>query len=233
MITDGLSAWLLHQRLAKNSTTQVFFLTRERGLVRAYCQGGRSLKKRAVLQPFTPLWLSINERSYGTYVKQVEIAQGSEYLHGEILLAGMYINEVLYRALKPDVPEPMLYETYEYAIRALVRCTQRMQLEIILRKFERNLIHLSGYQISYTEEADTARPILDDKYYTFVPGEGFVLAKSHHANQGYLGAHILSIAADVWTDAEVLKTAKHMMRRGIHHLLDGAVIETRALYQQG
>lgn len=232
MITDGLSAWLLHQRPAKNSTTQVFFLTRERGLVRAYCQGGRSPKKRAILQPFTPLWLSINERSYGMYVKQVEIAQTSVFLHSEILLAGMYINEVLYRALKPDVPEPMLYETYEHAIRALARCTQRMQIEVILRKFERNLIHLSGYQISYTEEANTERAVQEDKYYTFVPGEGFVLAHTNSATQSFLGAHILAIAADVWTDTGVLKTAKHIMRRGINHLLDGAVIETRALYQQ-
>ncbi|MDF1684544.1 MAG: DNA repair protein RecO [Legionellaceae bacterium] len=232
MITDGLSAWLLHQRPAKNSTTQVFFLTRERGLVRAYCQGGRSPKKRAILQPFTPLWLSINERSYGMYVKQVEIAETSELLQGEILLAGMYINEVLYRALKPDVSEPMLYETYEHTIRALVRCSQRTQLEILLRKFERNLIHLSGYQISYTEEANTERAVQEDKYYTFVPGEGFALAHTNSATQGFLGAHILSIAADVWTDTGVLKTAKHIMRRGIHHLLDGAVIETRALYQK-
>jgi|TARA_R110002126_G_scaffold1177_4_gene7022 DNA repair protein RecO (recombination protein O) len=229
MITDGLSAWLLHQRLAKNSTTEVFFLTRERGLVRAYCQGGRSPKKRAILQPFTPLWLSINERPYGMYVKQIEIAATSDLLQGEILLAGMYINEVLYRALKPDVSEPMLYETYEQTIRLLVRCSQRTQLEIILRKFERNLIHLSGYQISYTEEADTGQTVLEDKYYTFIPGEGFVLSNS--ANQDYLGAHILAIAADVWTDVDVLKTAKRIMRRGINHLLDGAVIETRALYQ--
>jgi DNA repair protein RecO (recombination protein O) len=227
MTTNGLSAWLLHQRPAKNSTTEVFFFTRERGLVRAYCQGGRSPKKRAILQPFTPLWLTINERSYGTYVKQVEIAETSELLQGEILLAGMYINEVLYRALKPDVSEPMLYETYASTILGLVGCSSRMQLEISLRKFERNLIYLSGYQISYTEEANTARAVLEDKYYTFVPSEGFVLA-----SQGFLGAHILSIAADVWTDADVLKTAKHIMRRAINHLVDGAVIETRALYQK-
>lgn len=227
MITDGLSAWLLHQRPAKNSTTHVFFLTRERGLVRAYCQGGRSPKKRAVLQPFTPLWLMLNERPYGTYVKQVEIAEPSELLQGDMLLSGMYINEVLYRALKPDVSEPMLYEAYAYAIRALVNCSERMQLEIILRQFERNLIHLSGYQMSYTEEANASRAILDDRYYQFVPGEGFVLA-----SQGFLGAHILAIAADIWIDINVLKTAKHIMRRAIDHLLDGAVVETRALYQK-
>ena len=227
MTTDDLSAWLLHQRPAKNSTTQVFFLTRERGLVRAYCQGGRSPKKRAVLQPFTPLWLMLNERSYGTYVKQVEIAAPSEALQGEILLAGMYINEVLYRALKPDVSEPMLYESYEQAIRGLVGCSSRMQLEIILRRFERTFIHLSGYQISYTEEANAERAILDNNYYRFVPGEGFVLA-----SQGLLGAHILAIAADDWSDITVLKTAKQIMRRAVDHLLDGAVIETRALYQK-
>jgi len=134
----------------------------------------------------------------------------------------------LYRALKPDVSEPMLYETYEQTIRTLVSCSQRTHLEIILRKFERNFIHLSGYQISYTEEADTGRAVLEDKYYTFIPGEGFVLA--NNANQNFLGAHILAIAADVWTDVDVLKTAKRIMRRGINHLLDGAVIETRALY---
>lgn len=226
MTTDGLYAWLLHQRPAKNSTTQVFFLTREHGLVRAYCQGGRSPKKRAILQPFTPLWVMLNEKPYGTYVKQVEASAPSEYLQGDMLLAGMYINEILYRALKPGVSEPMLYETYERSVRALVNCSSRMELEIILRKFERDLIHLSGYQISYTEEANAERAILENKHYQFVPGEGFVLT-----SQGFLGAHILAIAADIWADADVLKTAKHIMRRGINHLLDGAIIETRALYQ--
>ena len=226
MKTDELSAWLLHQRPAKDKTTQVFFLTRERGMVRAFCAGGRSPKKRAILQPFTPLWLTLNERAYGAYVKQVEIAASGQFLTGENLLSGLYLNELLYRALKPDMCDERLFEAYEEALIALQHADNRMKLEIVLRRFEHILIDVSGYQISYAYEARSRQAILEASHYTFLPGEGFILD-----NEGFSGAHLLAMAEDAWEDSAVLKTAKYIMRRAIDHLLDGEVIQTRALYQ--
>ncbi|MCH9756613.1 MAG: DNA repair protein RecO C-terminal domain-containing protein [Gammaproteobacteria bacterium] len=226
MKTDELSAWLLHQRLAKGSTTQVFFLTRERGMVRAFCAGGRGVKKRAILQPFTPLWLTLNERDYGAYVKQVEISAPPQLLAGESLLSGLYLNELLYRALKPEMCDVSLFEAYETALKALMQADNRLMIEIALRRFEQILIVLLGYQISYQHDAQTHQAIVEDSRYLFLPGEGFVLDA-----QGFLGAHILAMGQDIWDDSHVLKTAKLIMRRAIDHLLDGALIQTRTLYQ--
>jgi DNA repair protein RecO (recombination protein O) len=226
MKTDELSAWLLHQRPAKESTTQVFFLTRERGMVHAFCAGGRGSKKRAILQPFTPLWLTLNERHYGAYVKQVEISAAPQLLVGESLLSGLYLNELLYRALKPEVCDARLFEAYDAALKALKNASNRMLIEVALRRFELVLIELSGYQVSYQHEAHTHQLITEDARYIFFPGEGFVLD-----NHGFLGAHILAIGQDKWDDIQILKTAKLIMRRAIDYLLDGVVIQTRALYQ--
>ncbi len=227
MKTDELSAWLLHQRPTKDKTTQVLFLTRERGMVSAFCAGARGSKKRAILQPFTPLWLTLNERHYGMYVKQVEIASSTHFLVGESLLSGLYLNELLYRALKPDLCDDGLFEAYEATLLALRYANNRIKLEAALRQFEKRLIEVSGYQISYRHEAHTHQAITSDAYYAFLPGDGFV-----QQEEGILGAHILAISNGVWDDVSVLKVAKFIMRRAIDHLLDGAVIETRSLYQE-
>ncbi|MDX2345805.1 MAG: recombination protein O N-terminal domain-containing protein [Legionella sp.] len=220
---NALSAWLLHQKPAKNTTTQVFFLTRERGLIRAFCAGGRSTKKRAALQPFTPLWLTLNEKHYGAYVKQVEISAAPILLTDAHLLAGLYLNELLYRALKPEFCDVRLFEAYEVALRAVKNANNQIMLEIALRRFEHILIDVSGYAVSYEGVIETA-------HYTFLPGEGFKLADAF-ATQRFLGAHLLAIRDDVWDDAAVLKTAKFIMRCAINYLLDGVSIQTRALYQ--
>lgn len=227
MKTDELSAWLIHQRPAKDNTTQAFFLTRERGLVRAFCAGGRGAKKRAVLQPFTPLWLTLNERHYGIYVKSVEISGAPQTLLGECLLAGLYLNELLYHALKPEAFDIALLDAYEAALKALAKAEgARMPLEIALRRFERALIETSGYQVSYQYDARTDAPICEVETYAFVPGEGFIADEN-----GFLGAHLLAIGANNWDNPAILKPAKLIMRRAIDHLLDGAEIKTRALYQ--
>jgi DNA repair protein RecO (recombination protein O) len=225
--TDGFAAWLLHQRPAKNTTSQVFFLTEEQGMVRAFCQGGRTPKKRAILQPFTPLWLMLDERHYGTYVKQVEMVAPSYDFCGERVLAGMYLNELLYRVLKPNVAEPMLFDAYKKTLASLVDIKSKAGLEVLLRQFERTLIHLLGYEISYTEDARSGDALEPQAYYRLIPGEGFVYA----GTSGLLGADILAIHANIWDDPAVLKTAKFIMRRVIDHLLDGVQIQTRALYQ--
>jgi DNA repair protein RecO (recombination protein O) len=224
MKIDELSAWLLHQRPAKNTTSEVFFLTQERGLVRAFCAGAKR-SKRAMLQPFTPLWLTLNERAYGAYVKQLEIATAPYFLTGDNLLSGLYLNELLYRALKPEMSDARLFDAYKNALNALCIATHQNLTEVALRRFESVLVEVSGYQVSYVSTANTQQAIIQDARYAFIPGEGFILDE-----QGFLGQHILAIGADKWDDVAVLKPAKLIMRRAIDHLLDGAIIKTRALY---
>ncbi len=215
----------MHQKPAKNTTKQLFFLTRERGLVRAFFAGGSRKKTQSVLQPFTPVWLTLNERHYGAYVKQVEISAPPVHLVGDALLSGLYLNELLYRALKPELSDADLFEAYARALSALSDATHQVMIEIALRCFEQRLIEASGYAFSYQYEANKESEITKAGRYRFLPGNGFVSDE-----MGFLGEHLLAIAEENWHDTAVLKTAKQIMRRAIDDLLDGAVIKTRRLY---
>lgn len=225
MKAEMLSAWLLHQRPVKHATSQVFFMTRERGLVQAFCAGYASTKKRAILQPFTLLCLTLNEKHYGTYVKQLEVADSPYYLAGNHLLAGLYLNELLYRTFKPEMRDAHIFEVYQNALAGLAQGHTRSLIEITLRRFEKALINSLGYGVSYRYEAHSNTPIAANSRYIFLPDEGFILN-----SQGFLGSNILAIDEDKFDHVDVLKTAKLIMRSTIDHILEGTKIQTRLLY---
>lgn len=225
MITEALTGWVLHTRIAGNRI-QVTLFTKERGLLRAYTPGGRSSKRRAHLALFTPFWWVFDERPYGLYIRQAEPMSGSCQPHGAHILAGLYLNELLYHALSLDEPEYALFDAYEKTVRHLTALQTREALERVLRRFEWRLLTASGLHVSYTHEADGVSPLDADKYYVFLPASGFIVAE-----KGILGAHILAMFADDLASPDVLKTAKYLMRQAIDHLLEGITLHSRALYR--
>ncbi len=226
MITDALTGWLLHKRAIGNGCAHVTFFTQEQGLLRAHVQGGRTLKKQVALQPFTPLWLVFDERKYGTYIRQIEPTSASLTLNGQQVLAGLYVNELLYHALRPNEHEPLLFDAYEKAVHHLAEPLTRVALEGVLRRFEWALLSTSGSHVSYSHELDGLSLLVETRQYIFVPGEGFTWAES-----GLCGAYLLAMAEGKFDDPNVLKTAKFIMRRSIDHLLEGVPIRSRALYR--
>lgn len=226
-MTEGLNAYLLHHRAMKGSSTQVFFITRETGLVRAFCRAGRSKTMRATLQPFTPLWLTIKAKHFGAQVDKVEVASPAHILQQDNLIAGLYLNELLFKLLKPEGDDIELFGLYEHALKGLTVATTKPQLEICLRQFEFKLLDVLGYGPSFSEEAGTGRAIQADKQYVFVPKEGF-----NQANSGISGASILAIGNHAYSDREILRDAKRITRMAIDALLEGDTINTRELYVQ-
>lgn len=231
MIADNLTAYLLHTRPLKGSTLQAFFLTREAGLVQAFCNGGRSKAKRAVLQPFMPLWLRLHAKHSGVRVEQVETRGAAYVLQGSTLLAGLYLNELLYRALKPESTDARLYEAYTAAIEPLVFAKNKSTLEQTLRRFELCLLNCLGYGVNFSHEARTEEPIQADAFYQFLPKEGFILAHDEAISGALSGAHIQAMHMGQTEDQYILRTMKMITRLAIDDLLDGQVIKTRALYQ--
>jgi len=226
-MTEGLNAYLLHHRAMKGSSTQVFFITRETGLVRAFCRAGRSKTMRATLQPFTPLWLTTKTKHFGVQVDKVEVANPAHVLQQDGLIAGLYLNELLFKLLKPEGDDIELFGLYEQALRGLALATTKPELEICLRQFEFQLLEVLGYGPSFSEEADTGDAIQADKQYVFVPKEGF-----SEASVGISGASILAIGNHAYAHREVLRDAKRITRMAIDALLDGEAINTRELYVQ-
>jgi DNA repair protein RecO (recombination protein O) len=217
MNSDAYNAWVLSRRCSGDTSVYVTFFTREQGIVHGLYKGGRTPKKQALSQVFTPLWLVMNKQ----YVRQLEPVSSSLVLSGHNLFAALYINELLHYALRPWDAHPELYDVYVDTLHALQNCAA---IEVVLRRFELYLLEVCGYQLSLAHDAEDA-PIIAEHYYQFVPGEGFFTAGT-----GVSGAHLLAMAKQDFQDPAVLKTAKHIMRRAIHHALDGKPIKSRQLY---
>ena len=224
MITEPLIGYVLHKYDSGETSARVVFFTREKGIIHAQVKGAKTRKKQAVLQPFIPLWIVLDERAYGAYVREIEIVEFSPALIGEYLFSGLYVNELLYRVLHPAEVELTLFNAYQATVLQLASTCERATLEMTLRRFEMILIESLGAQVSFIFEADGSSLIQALKTYRFVPHEGFILDEN-----GFLGAHILAMAHDEWDDPAVLKTAKRIMRRIIYHVLDGVELKTRQL----
>ena len=225
MAAEAVQAWFLHKRASGDTSLRVSFFTKEHGIVEALYKGGRTPKKQAVLQPFMPLWLSLDTRRDWYYVQKVECESPAFVLPGLALFAGLYVNEILYSMLKPHDASTKLFTAYVKTIEALARASCRLTVEPVLRRFERVLLNAAGYALSLTHDAQSGELITPEQTYQFVAGFGLVCAKN-----GLLGTCILAIADDKLDDPNILRTAKIIHREAIAHAMDGKVIKTRALY---
>jgi DNA repair protein RecO (recombination protein O) len=217
MITEALSAWVLHKYWSGDTSARVVFFTRQYGVVNCLYKGGRTPKKQALLQPFTELWLVMNIRGDSFFVRDLEIAAPQDEFLGKNLFSALYMNELLHYTLRPQDPDVTL--------KALSRAEGRLSIEAILRRFEWVFLKACGYEISFTHDARTAQLISDKNFYRLVPGEGFILV-----DKGISGAHLMAMADDDLSDAMVLNASKKIMRQAIDYALDGRVIRARALY---
>jgi len=223
------NAWVLHKKWSGDTSAQVTFLTRDKGVVRALCKGGRTQKKQALLQAFTPLWIMLNERSEWYYVQQIELLSPSLLLEEQYLFAGLYVNELLYHGLECLDAQPALYDAYETTLLALCEAEDKAQLEMILRRFERIVLLSMGYGVLLTHEVNTGLPVDPVLQYAYIAGEGVVQVNE----RGILGRHVLAFAGDNLIEPDVLKAAKHIMRLAIDHALNGKEIKARRLFYTG
>lgn len=226
MITNAIHAWVIHKSWSGDTSARVVFFTREHGVLSCFYKGGRTPKKQSLLQSFAPLWLTMDVRGDAYFVRQLEMASSPLHYPGQTLFAGLYVNELLYHALKPHDPDATLHTAYTFALQALMHASDRFAIEAVLRRFEWALLNACGYHMSLSHDARSAQPIVDDRFYHFIAGEGFILAP-----EGINGAHIIAFAQDKLDDVEVLGVAKRIMRRAIDHALDGKEIKTRSLYR--
>ncbi len=226
MITDALQAWVIHKHWSGDTSARIIFFTQEHGLLPCFYKGGRTPKKQALLQAFLPLWLAMDIRGDAHFVRHLEIAATPVPLVGQSLFAGLYMNEILYYALRPSDPHELLHAAYVQSLQTLTYASDRLTIEAVLRRFEWVLLTSCGFHMSLTHDARSALPIKEACFYQFIAGEGFILAE-----KGIDGTHLLAMAADRLDDVDVLNVAKRVMRQAIHHALDGREIKARALYR--
>ena len=220
MTIEGLNAWFLHKQPSGSSSLWISLFTREKGIVRAKWKGALTSQKKLVsLQPFTPLWLALHVRPNYSYINDLEAAAASYFLTGNSLMAGLYLNELIFYSLQPLDPNPHIFDLYQHTLQALVASTTPISLEKSLRHFEWSLLESCGYGFPYQVDRDGI-PINPALCYQFLSGEGFV-----HSRQGIVGSDILAL--DDLNNPAALKLAKFLMRQAINQLLDGKELKSR------
>lgn len=213
-------AWLLHKTPSGDTSARLSLFTRDQGVVTCLYRGGRTVKKQAILQPFIPLWLSLDSKREWHYVRSLETVSAPLALKNSSLFCALYVNELVYYALKSFDPHPELYDVYEYTLRGLAHTTEQVAMEALLRKFEWMLLGSCGYMLSFMDDID--------KRFRFVAGRGFVADPD-----GMQGEEVLAISRGQFEDVRILRSAKLVMRQAVDDLLGRRELKSRALFKPG
>jgi DNA repair protein RecO (recombination protein O) len=232
--SDNLQkAYVLHARPYRETSLLVDLLSEGFGRVSVVARGVRRKKSslKGLLEPFVLLEVSWFGRSELVTLKNAEAVGSSVRLTGKNLLSGMYVNELLTRVLHRHDPCAKVFAEYENII-AQLSCSQ--EIEINLRRFEKKLLQLIGYEIPLTHLADLNQPIVSEKDYLYTTDNHFVLLQNKVSanlkHRVFNGKCLLAFAADDYADNEVLRAAKRLMRLAFLPLLGGKPLKSRELF---
>ncbi len=223
-------AYVLHQRLFRDSSLIVEAFTRDHGRLTLFAHGARGPRSRfAVLQPFRALLLSWSGRGEAPSLAAAETADGPPPLLATQLMSGFYLNELLLKLLTRADPHPELFDLYEATLGAL---REPATAEAALRLFEARLLELIGYGLNLGAEADTGEPVRAEAYYHFRAGvHGFVVAEP--AAPGAIAGHLLQeLARGELRSQAQLRQARALMRAALDHCLEGRGLATRSLARE-
>lgn len=227
MIIDQQAGYVLHSRPYRDTSLLVDFFTLEHGKVSAVVQGARrpNSKMRASVQSFVPVQLSWRGRNDLKTITQAEPAAAMLFLQGDSLLCGLYLNELLERLLLPFAPYPKLYVYYQYVLNELV---SGEDIEGALRTFEHRLLNELG-------QLPELGGKVKEQVYRLEPEAGFTAIENlieAEKSRYFYGWQLSAIAADDYTDVQVKRAAKRLMRQLIDHALGYKPLRSRELFQR-
>src|SRR5690606_31339497 len=115
-------AYVVHSRAYRDTSMLVDFFTPDYGRITAVARGVRKAKssKRALLNPFLPLLISVQGKTSLKLLTHVEACAVRAWrLQGERLFSGLYVNELLVRLLPEWDAYQELYADYNVTLETL------------------------------------------------------------------------------------------------------------------
>ncbi len=222
------AAYVLHTRPFRETSMLVEILSAEQGRLTVVARGAKRGKSKisSLLQPFLALKLSWYGDGDLVTLVDVEACQPGPTLSGRNAICGLYLNELLVKLLPRWDSCTVLYNEYEAAIVALA--AQQILDQIILRKFEMQLLKSMGYALQLHREITTGMAVHADQYYVFDPEQGPRLAVAGNPS-AIKGASLLALAAEAWQEPGVLLDIKRLMRVVLRHHLGARQLISREL----
>ncbi|WP_100643879.1 DNA repair protein RecO [Alteromonas facilis] len=240
MIKDSCQGYVLHRLPYRETSLLVDLITREQGKVRVVAKGVRGSKsdRKSLLQPFQLLECRVTGRNELKNLGHVEAMASRIELQHQSLFCGLYLNELVSRALPIDLPSEEIFDAYQDVLRQLCALSVESysaHIEVLLREFELHLLLRLGYLPDFNHCGATGLPLYDNDHYEFIPDTGFVAVANTSVSTGnkivFKGCDILSIANHDW-HADSLRAAKHLMRLALPVVIGDKPLRSRALFAQ-
>lgn len=219
-------AYLLHARAYRETSAIVELLTLEHGRVAGVARGVRGGRRPQPIEAFCLMEIGWRGRGSLVTVTGREAVQ-RWHLTGRALFAGMYVNELLVRSLRPAEAAPNLFRAYQMA---LGRLASEDDLEPPLRVFEKRLLFELGYGPTFDFESISGAAVVDDRAYVFAEGEGFRVAGAA-AENAFPGRVLKDIARDRYEAKDVRRAAKIILRRALRPHLGPRPLAARELFR--
>jgi DNA repair protein RecO (recombination protein O) len=235
---DLQKAFVLTTHKYRETSLLVDLFCCEFGRLTVIVKGVRSNSSRlkGILQPFLLLMVNWYGKGSLPLLRTAEIITDRPVLDlkEKNLFCGFYLNELLIRILHPFTPCPSIFKLYEHTLNELAQDAKSNQ--IILRIFEKQLLALLGYGLTFSQEIMTQQPILPDAQYQYVHQGGFkkVMLSGHESMQEkqliFSGSSLVAIDQNNYSVETVLQDAKRLMRLAFQPLLGEQPLRTRELF---
>jgi DNA repair protein RecO (recombination protein O) len=176
---------------------------------------------------FQPLLATWSGKTELRLLHSVEWQGGVPQLGGVALLCGLYLNELLMKALARDDPHEGLYDGYDATVRQLAAGAAPAA---VLRAFERLLLSELGYAMELERDAGGA-PVVAERLYRYLPEQGPVATATAPADDPWTvhGRTLALMTRDDYADPQVAAEAKRLLRMLIQHHLGQPELHTRQL----
>lgn len=224
----GQPAFVLHSYPYKETSLIVDVFSRDFGRVALVAKGAKRPHSslRGVLQTFQPLSVSWSGRAEVRTMTGAEWVGGLLPLEKSALLCGFYLNELMVKFIARDDPHPLLFDHY---VAALNQLAHDEAAPIVLRKFELSLMRQTGVAGDLTRCTSTGQRVIADDVYVVDPEHGPRPANTADQWPRVLGATLLDMDRDDYSDSTTQLQSKFLMRFLLAHHLGGAQLNTRQI----
>ncbi len=234
------SAFVLHARPYRETSALVTFFTPDYGKINGVVRGVRggskaSVQKAAAIQPFQKLNLQWRDKANQTAdlvtIRQFEALPIRFPLQSEANICGLYMNELLYRLLFPQVATETLFDLYQQSLYELLAADDRAKQAWALRQFEFHLLEEMGHGL--VTDIDThQQEIQVDQDYFYYPQIGAVPASVDKVRSGVLiRGDCLQAMAEFRYCPDCLGSWKKLFRLLLAEYLGNKPIKTRELFR--
>ncbi len=213
------TAYVIRHRKYSETSLIIDFFTREHGIVSVLAKGALRKKSKltGVLLPFSQLKISFSGRSALKTLITAELLNLAK-LTGIHLYCGFYINELIALFVHPEDANPEIFDCYKKCLNELGHTPS---IEQLLRFFEMDLLHYSGYTGEWVDGLGQHSSNAETYLYSY--NEGIV------ANaKGYIcGSTLTKLYTRQVLSCEELQECKVFTRHMLDTLLQGKEIKSR------